>query len=290
MRRAAGVAGVAQAGGARALRVDRGHEQLLAELVGAGDHGAVVIDDHRVAVEDELVLAADEVAERHRGQGVAGALHQHVLPLAALARVVGRGREVDDHGGAGQRLVGQRRPGLPDVLADGQADDGVADLDEAAAGALLEVALLVEDAVVGQVGLAVDPADLAAGQYGGGVVDVLGPLGEADQGDDVVGLGRQPLDGGAGVGEEVLLEQQVLGRVAGNRQLGEHDELRALMAGARDVPLDLGHVPGDVADGGVDLGQGDAERGCHTTIMARGRRRARSSSWRRPAAAGRWAT
>ena len=51
---------------------------------------ALVVDHDRVAVEDQLVLAADEVAERDGAEVVARALDQHALALAALARVVGR--------------------------------------------------------------------------------------------------------------------------------------------------------------------------------------------------------
>ena len=156
------------------------------ELGGAGDHRAVVVDDHRVAVEDELVLAADEVAERDRGEGVAGPLREHALALAALARVVGRGREVDDHAWrrpAPRRTAAARAPRCP-RRSSGRSTAPSSSI-SAAAVARLEVALLVEDAVVGQVDLAVDAADLAVGEHGGGVVDVLGPLGEADEGDDV---------------------------------------------------------------------------------------------------------
>ena len=49
----------------------------------------------------------------------------------------------------------------------------------------LEVALLVEDAVVGQEHLAVDALDLAVGEHREAVVDVLRVLGEADQRDHV---------------------------------------------------------------------------------------------------------
>ena len=126
------------------------------------------------------------------------------------------------------------------------------------ARAALEVAQLVEDAVVGQVDLAVDGLHAAVGEHRGGVVDVVGALGEADERDDALRVGGDPLDRRARVGQEVLLEQQVLGRVAGDRQLGEERELRAGLARARELLADLGLVAGDVADGGVDLGEGDA--------------------------------
>ena len=70
-----------------------------------------------------------------------------------------------------RRLLGGGRAGLPDVLAHGQPDALPAELDRRARGAGLEVAPLVEDAVVGQVHLAVDRLDRAVGEHGGGVVD-----------------------------------------------------------------------------------------------------------------------
>ena len=73
-----------------------------------------------------------------------------------------------------------------------------------------------------------------------------------------VHVGGDPLDRRARVGEEVLLEQQVLGRVAGDAELGEERELRAGLARARELLAHLGLVAGDVADGGVDLGERDA--------------------------------
>jgi hypothetical protein len=206
-----------------------------------------------VPVEDQLVLAPVERAERDRREVVAGALGDHLLALEALAGVVGRGVDVDDEPRAGQRLVGQRRAGDPDVLADRQPDLDAVDLDDRAARAALEVAQLVEDAVVGQVDLAIDRLHGAVGAHRRGVVGVLGALGEADDRHDALGVGSDALDRGACVGEEVLLEQQVLGRVAGDHELGEQRELRPGLAGAREVRSDQGLVAGDVADGGVEL-------------------------------------
>ena len=61
--------------------------------------------------------------------------------------------------------------------------------------------------------------------------------------------------------QEVLLEQQVLGRVAGERQLGEQHELGARLARARSMRrADLRLVARDVADDGVDLGEREAQR------------------------------
>ncbi len=138
-------------------------------------------------------------------------------------------------------------------------------------GTRLEVALLVEDAVVRQPQLAVDAGDLAVGEHGRGVVDVVGVLGEADDRDDVDRLGGQVGKGSGRLVEEVRLEQQVLGRVAGQRQLGEDDQRRAALARLDGGGGDPVRVAGDVADGRVDLRERAAQRlGArgHAEIMA----------------------
>ena len=53
-------------------------------------------------------------------------------------------------------------------------------------------------------------------------------------------------------------EQQVLGRVADNRQFWEDHEASGLVFGAVDSICDERGVAGDISDGRVDLGQGDA--------------------------------
>jgi len=63
--------------------------------------------------------------------------------------------------------------------------------------------------------------------------------------------------------EEVLLQQQVLGWIAADGELGEQHQLGAGVARLRDPLGDLGGVAFEVADGGVDLGERQAERGDH---------------------------
>ncbi len=143
-----------------------------------------------MTVEDELVLTADEIAECDVGKVVAGALDQHPLSLRALAVVVRGGGDVDDHLRAGECLVSCRRARLPDVLADREADRRAADPDSGRCAAGLEVALLVEYAVVRERHLSVDAPDLAIGEDRERVVDVLGGLGEPDNRDHVPDVGR----------------------------------------------------------------------------------------------------
>ncbi len=124
---------VAEPHAPRSLRVDRCEQQLLLELPGTREHRSLVVDDKRITVEHELVLPANQVAESDHGDVVPRALDKHALALGALAGVIRRGRDVDEHRRARERFIGRGRTRLPDVLANGQAKGHVPELDEPAA-------------------------------------------------------------------------------------------------------------------------------------------------------------
>src|SRR4029077_12180171 len=144
---------------------------------------AFLVEDERVAVEDQLVLAADGVAEGDETRVVTRPRREHLLPLAVSEDMERRGREIEEHLGAGQRELGRRRAGLPHVLADRRADQRAAMLEQDEITSRREVAVLVEDAVVGEEALAIERLDLARGTDGAGVVEVTLQPRHADQGD-----------------------------------------------------------------------------------------------------------
>ena len=63
------------------------------------------------------------------------------------------------------------------------------------------------------------------------------------------------------VGDEPGLQQQVLGRVAGDRQLGEGGDVAPSASARRERGEDALDVAVEVADPRVDLGGGDAQDG-----------------------------
>ena len=95
-------------------------------------------------------------------------------------------------------------------------------------------------------------------QHGGRVVHVLAALGEADDGDDPVRVSGQALQRGARVGQEVLAQQEILGRIAGQCKLGKQHELGSCRDGLAPARADALRVALDVADGGVQLAEGQA--------------------------------
>ena len=151
--------------------------------------------------------------------------------------------------------------GLHGVFADGQPDPHPADTEQPGrTGSRGEVPLLVEYRIIGQQLLVVFPPDLTLGTEGGGVVKVQPLVHEADDRGALVGSGRHLGQGGQVVRDETGLEQQVLGRVAGYRQLGKHGEVRLRFLGHRNALDNALHIARQVADNRIDLAQGHCTR------------------------------
>ena len=160
---------LAAAPGRRRVQRQVDGEQVLDELRGAGQQLPVGADHQRVAVEDQLVLAAHLVAVDDRRAGLGGAAAHQRQPEVVLGPLVRRGVGGDDQVDAGLPGDPARAALDPEVLADGQRDVDPVQPDDRQLGAGHEVAGLVEDAVVGQVPLVVAGHHLAAVQQRRGV-------------------------------------------------------------------------------------------------------------------------
>ena len=222
----------------------------------AREHRPTCVDDERVAVEHQLVLPADLVHVRDRDLVVGGAGGEHALALARLARVERRGVDVDDHLGAVERGVVGGAVGVPDVLAHRDRHLDTADEEARRLAAGMEVALLVEDPVVGEAVLAVARDDRALVDDGGAVVEHAVELHASDdERREPRGVTSEGRERGLRLVDERRANQQVLGWVAGYGQLGEGDDIGVERGGAARGVEDARAVAVEVTDGGVDLGE-----------------------------------
>ena len=162
--------------------------------------------------------------------------------------------------GAGERLHRGRRARVPDVLADRQPDAHAADLDQRRRVAGLEVAALVEHAVVRQQDLAVDGADLRRPRARRRSCRWRHRAPGSRPGR------RSPSASAASSSQRARAASRKCGfshrssaGIARDRLLGEDDELGAGLAGAADPLGDQARVALDVAHGGVHLGERDAQ-------------------------------
>ena len=267
-------------GRADGVGVDVDDEEGVAELGGAGDEAAVGAEHDALAVEDEFVLPAYDVDVCDEKAVLRRALGEHRAPLSAASAVVGRGGDVDHGLGAGEPLHRGRARVVPDVFADVDADVDAPDGEHGALVAALEVPLLVEHAVVGEEDLVVDGGGGAVMGDDGAVEDAalhfvgerngaemegfaVDEVGSAGDNDDASAGAREAFELRVGVGEELLLEQQVFRGVAGYGEFGEGDEVGLLLPGLLDKVEHPVGVAAQVADGGVELAEGHAEGSGH---------------------------
>ncbi len=124
-----------------------------------------------------------------------------------------------------------------------------------------EVALLVEHRVVGQQVLAVHAQHASVRAQRRRVREVALRLGESDDGGETTGAGRELLERLAAPGDERRAQQQVFGRVAGERQLGEGDEVAAGGVGPLVGVEHAVDVAVEIADDEVELRGGESEAG-----------------------------
>ena len=229
--------------------VQIGDEHLLDKRPAAVEHLPARPEDHRVPIEDEFILAADHVQVSHEAPVVRGARGQHFLPEPPLAHRVGRGVDVHDEVRAAQQRLHVSRPlRIPDVLADANAEGDAIQREDRVALAGLEVAVLIEDAVVGEEHLVVHAGQRAVVEHGGRVEDVVFHIHEADDGGESGGGRGDALQSTLVLLEETRLQEQVLGRIAGDSQFREghhlHAALACLVEGSEDglgVALEVAH-------------------------------------------------
>ena len=213
------------------------------------------------AVEDEFVLAADFVQINQRQRAFAHARNRDLQAFVLLAAPIGRTVRHDEKLGAG---LGETFDDLlaPDVLADRHADAHAAKDDRPRRPPGGKDALFIEDAVIRQIDLEADGFDPALVEQRIGIVAkaVLGP-GQADEGGRAAigGRPRNLFESGAAGFLEGRFQDEILGRIAGEEQFREDDEIgahrRRLGAGAQDGR----RIGGNIADGAADLGESDDE-------------------------------
>jgi hypothetical protein len=192
--------------------------------------------------------------------------------LGGFADLEGRGAEVEDGFGSGGDKSGDGTVDVeaageifagPDVLANRDAERAAANDDGLEVRPGFEVAGLVEHGVVGQHPLAVRAHHRAVHAHRSRVVEVAVGIDEAHHGGAVPGVRGDGRERVLVVGHEAGLQHQVFRRIAGDGQFGEGHDVAARSLGLVVGGLDECHVAVEIADGGVDLGEGDAQAG-HT--------------------------
>ena len=233
------------------------------------------VQRERVAVEDELVVAADLVQVDERPPMLDGLLPDHVTAQRGLAHRERARRDVDEQVDAGGREIRNRiariqlprpeRRVVPDFLADRHTETHALERHRrSSARAGLEVAVFVEDVVRRQQRLRVARDDAALVAENGSVEERLAAargvaLDAPDENPQRVIRERCDAIALREVGvDEAAVIQQVARRVARRGQLRENQQVGARLAGAACRVGDLEEVGLERADREIQLGEGEA--------------------------------
>ena len=243
--------------------------------------GPVGVQRERRALEHQFVLAADLVQIDERQPAFDDARHRDAFANGELVAFV-RGGVGDQQDFAAGLEDAFDRVGAPDVLADRHADAHPAKDDRPRRRPRRKHALLVKNAIIGQIDLEAHRFDAPAVEERHRVKElaVLDPGQAHQRGGPAVGRqAREILAGGAASLLKRRLQHQVLGRIAGEEQFRRHHEVGPEGRGLRARLTQTVAVARDVADDRWDLRERYDETigGInHDGDLARGGRRAQT--------------
>ena len=177
-----------------------------------------------------------------------------LFTLNLLVHLVGRGVDHQQHLRA-RRARPAAGCGIPDVLAHQNRRFHAVQFDHRRLRAGSEIALFVENPVIGQRGLAVIGEHRAVANHDGRIEDELALVFRitGDQGDPAH-LALQPRDRARDLRAHARMEQQILGRIARHGEFRQHHHIGARSHRAPDSPLDDARgIALDVADDHIEL-------------------------------------
>ena len=237
-------------------------------------HLALVVEHDRVAVEDQLVLAADRVAERDEAAVVAGAHASISSRSRCLADVERRGRDVRDscapasarsvRAGPGCQMSSQivgpttSSPKRSSTRSARARSSGPRRRRRSSAGS-----------ACGR------RPDLAVGEDVAGVVEVGVEVRRADERGDALRLAASAAEAAPAARRNAGPQQQILGRVAGDGELGEETRSAPARACLPSRVGDPGRVAVEVADDGVHLCEREPHASEGSQVFARSGRKLR---------------
>src|SRR3990167_107817 len=153
------------------------------------------------------------------------------------------------------RLSPRGVPGIPYILTDVNPEDHVPKFINWCPEPRLEVPVLIENAVVREIVLAVYIHELFIMEDRSRVVDVLSAVGKTQNDGDTVGCLSHLVERFEGVVDKPGLQKKGLGRVARNRELREAQNIHSLCPRVLNVSENLAKIPFHISYADVYLSE-----------------------------------
>ena len=247
-------------------------EEILAKHRALRDEPARRVEGQARAVEEQLVVATDGVAIDERSADLRDEAGEHLHAEPIFAEVPGRSGDVEKNlrasldeltrGVAQVAALVPKRFVVPDILADRQADFASVEIDGGVFLSRLKIAVLVEDIVGREQHLRAGREDFpmlqkrhGIGRLASGLAFVAAHV--ADEQARLAGRRGEAFEHGEIVRDEPAFVQQIARRIAGDGEFGKDDDFHPGLHPAPVGREDARFVACQVADGGIDLGEGD---------------------------------
>ena len=209
------------------VHIDVGHNQVLFERPSAGDRPSGLIDHKTIAVEDQFILASDEIDVGNRNKIIHGARREHFLPDAQLPSLVGRRADVDDRFRVSNQGLSPRWTlRIPDIFTNIDTQRDAVEDDGQTLASRLEIPVLIKHTVIGKTGLMLNGHDPLIADKGGGVIEIYLPIHKAHHGGNPPNLCGELIEDPDVVGNKRGPQQQIFRRVPGQCQLRKDHEIR----------------------------------------------------------------
>ncbi len=155
-------------------------QHILLEAPGARDQFTLSIENHATTIENNFILSANQIEVDDDHAIIDCPRSHHIFAELILRGMKRRAIDVDNHLRARVRLHSHWPGRIPDVLADIHAHVYAVDQEQRGLVPSLEEAIIVEDAVIGQIMLVIGAHQLALVDKRGGVVNVMHAIDKAD--------------------------------------------------------------------------------------------------------------
>src|SRR5579859_7832591 len=164
---------IMQAGAENGSRIQVNNQHIFFKLFGTRDQLSLLIKDHAATIKNQFILTSHHIQIGHDHITIRCTSRQHHFTKSFFAGIVGRAIDIYDHLGSRVCLQSHWASRIPHILADSDANMHSIDEKDRRLVSRLEVAVLIENAVVGQVVFVIDTAEFSLVNDRGRVVDVM---------------------------------------------------------------------------------------------------------------------
>src|SRR2546428_1884877 len=158
------------------------NEHILRKLSRACNQCSLLIKDHAVSIKNQFILSSNHIQIGYDHTIIGCSSCQHLLSKSPFTSIIRRAIDIHNYFGSRGRLQCHRSSWIPDILTDIYANVHSIDQKDWRLASRLKIAILIKNAIVGQVMLVIGPKELSLVDNRCCIVDVVIAIHKTDHG------------------------------------------------------------------------------------------------------------